>query len=246
MTGVAGLRLLGERRAVSLLLLGFYTSVFVVLALAQGGPWLRCFLALAATYGLAFFGLAAEWFWARWFAMGLAMSGVTTALLGFVTVGWNVGLAIWGGMHLLIYAPLLGRGMADRYENQSAWRARYGLDDHGVARIKRAVNGAATALPTMIFYTLAPRQDQALAALLLAGAAVGLFGLVRLRVWGLALLATTALGLLFVSAAPVSLLSLPFSGALVPVLGLRELAFVALAFAVIPFAGPAYRYLRAA
>ena len=68
-------RLVGERRALALLALGFLTTLFVLVALAQGGAWAACFAALAVTYGVAFFGIASEWFWARWFTMGIASSG---------------------------------------------------------------------------------------------------------------------------------------------------------------------------
>ena len=80
-------KLIGERRAVALLSLSVFTILFGLLALAQGGAWVPCFAALAVTYGIAFFALAAEWFWARWFAMGIAMSGMTMAALGLVTQG---------------------------------------------------------------------------------------------------------------------------------------------------------------
>ena len=88
------LRFVGERRALALLVLGFYTTLFLLVALAQGGEWARCFGALALAYGLTFFGVAAEWFWGRWFAMGIATSGMTMAALGLVTSGWNGALAI--------------------------------------------------------------------------------------------------------------------------------------------------------
>lgn len=236
--------MLGERRAISLLVLAFYTTVFLLVALAQGGAWLKCFLALAVTYGLGFFGLAAEWFWARWFAMGLGVSGMSLAALGLVTTGWSWGLAIWGVLHALVYLPLLGESMAARYENQEAWRQRYKLDDYGVARLKRAVRGAAAALPTMILYTLAPRQGHAALLGLLLLSSAGVIGLLRLRFWGVGLLAAAG------AWAAVSVLQgtpeLAVS-ALAP-FDLRAagaLAAVALFVAVAPFVRPAARFLRA-
>jgi hypothetical protein len=237
-------RLLGMRRALALFVLGFCTTVFILMALAQGGAWARCFAALAAVYGVAFFALAAECFWGRWYAMGLAASGVTMAVLGLATSGWNAGLAIWGGIHLLIYGPLLGEAMADRYENQEAWRKRYGLDEYGVARLKRAVKGAATALPTLIFFTLAPREGASLWAFALPLAvAAGLYGLVRMRTWGLVVL---GLGALWAAAGAAAAAqgATPFVGGS---LGLSGLALVGAAFlflAVSPFVVPAYRMLR--
>lgn len=188
-------RLLGERRALSLLVLAFYTTMFVLVALSQGGAWARCFGAMALTYGLAFFAVASEWFWGRWFAMGIATSGMTMAVLGLLTNGWNVGLALWGVLHAAVYLPLLGPDMAQRYDGQTAWRERYQLDESSVDRIKRSVQGAAAALPTLILYTLAPRQSAAsavtllLTAGLLVAALVGGTALLRLRTWGVLVLA---------------------------------------------------------
>lgn len=237
-------QLLGERRAISLLMLGFYSSVFFLVALSMGGSWAKCFFALTGVYALGFFAMAAEWFWARWYAMGLGMSGITMAILGIVTTGWNPGLAIWGGMHLLIYAPLLGDSMADLYDNKEAWRQRFGLDEYGVERLKRAVKGAATALPTLVFYTLAPRQDQTAHVALLLLAGLGLFGLIRMRFWGVALLgiATVWTAISAATAFPGQIAS--FYGTQVGLPGTGLLATFFLALAVSPFVLPAFRMLR--
>jgi hypothetical protein len=237
-------QLVGLRRAISLFVLGFSTTIFLLVALSMGGNWAKCFYALAAVYGVAFFGLAAEWFWGRWYAMGIGVSGITMAILGLVTAGWNIGLAIWGGIHLLIYLPILGESMADRYENHPAWRERYKLDEYGVARIKRAVKGAATALPTLVFYALAPRDGQGALLLLVGIAALGLVGLVRMRFWGVALLAIatawTAISAALAVAGPVSL-----AGAQLTFTGLGLIALAALVLAISPFVIPAWRFLRA-
>jgi len=239
-------QLLGERRAISLFVLGFCTTIFLLFGMIVGGAWARCFYALAAAYGIGFFGLAAEWFWARWYAMGLAGSGITLTILGLITSGWNLPLAIWGGIHLLIYLPLLGSSMADRYEYQEAWRAKYSIDEYAVTRIKRAVKGAATALPTLIFFTLAPRDgnnlDATVALPILAG--LGLYGMLRMRFWGVALLGLVT-GLTLISALSMPDGMIAFSqGVTLPGVGL--VAVAALSLAVAPFVIPAYRWLRAA
>jgi hypothetical protein len=236
-------QLLGLRRALSLFVLGFCTTLFIMVALAQGGPWARVFWALGAAYGVAFFGLAAEWFWGRWFAMGLGASGITVAILGLLTSGWNPGLLIWGGIHLLVYAPLIGDAMAERYENQRAWRERYGLDEHGVARLKRAVKGAATALPTLIFYTLAPREGTDLRWVLVPLLGLGLFGLLRMRFWGVLLVGLTALGTAAFGALDAQRMT-PFLDGQVGLGGLALVALTALLWSVAPFVLPAWRQLR--
>lgn len=247
MVGMLERGLIGERRALSLLVLGFYTTMFVLGALAAGGPWVRFFGALALTYGLAFFALAAEWFWGRWFAQGIGMSGVSLALIGLVNVGWEPGLLIWGGLHLAVYLPLFGEGMARRYEGRDDWRQRWGLDAHGVERLKRAVSSAATGLPTLIIFALAPRQEGALQFALPLLVGLGLFGLLRMRFWGVALLGLGALGtaaatLLGNVSAPCALASGSTSALLLPSAGLLATLFLCLAVA--PFVLPAYRFLR--
>jgi hypothetical protein len=225
-------------------MLGFYTTIFFIVGLSMGGEWSRCFFALTGVYGLAFFGLAAGWFWARWYTQGIGISGITTAALGLITSGWNPALAIWGGMHLAIYLPLLGEGMADRYENRPEWRERYNMDDYGVDRLRRAVKSAATSLPILVFYALAPKQDQAALVGILALAGLGLLGLVRLRFWGVAALGV-AMVWSVVTAGSAGLAVTPFfDGAPLDLSWFGYLAAGALAVAVSPFVVPAWRALR--
>lgn len=236
-------RFLDERKALSLLGLGFFTTVFTLGALNMEGGWRRCFLALALVYGTAFFGLAAEWFWGRWFAMGVGVSGMTMAVLGFFSLGMEPGLMIWGGLHLLVYLPLAGDAMAARIEGRPEWRQRYNLDEHGVQRLKRAIGSAATGLPTLILFTLAPRQGQGVQLLMLALAGLGCYGLLRLRVWGVALIGLGALVGVLLSLAP-TLCPLGLGHELTPLLqGLGILATVFLLVSVSPLVVPAWRFL---
>lgn len=240
-------KLLGERRALSLFTLGFSTTIFLLVGLSMGGQWARCFYALAAVYALGFFALAAEWFWARWYTMGIAASGITMAVLGLVTTGWNAGLAIWGGIHLMIWAPLLGDGMAERFENRLDWRQRYGLDEYGVMRIKRAVKGAATALPTLVFYALAPREGSMVPGVaLLALTGLGLFGLIRMRFWGVALLGVATIWTAISMAGEMATRTdwAPMIGSHLGLTSIGMVALVALAVAVSPFVVPAWRYVK--
>lgn len=237
-------QLVGERRALALLILGFYTTIFFIIGLSMGGAWARCFYAMTGVYGLAFFSLASGWFWARWYTLGIGLSGITMAVIGLVTTGWNPALAIWGGMHLAIYLPLLGEGMADRFENKPEWRERYNMDEYGVERLKRAVKSAATSLPMLVFYTLAPKQDAAALAGILVLTGLGFIGLVRLRFWGVAALSAAMVWTAATASSAVSA-PLPFFGE-----GQLQLAWVgavaalALAVAISPFIGPAWRTLR--
>lgn len=237
-------QLTGERRALSLLFLGFYTTLFFIVGLSMGGEWARCFYAMAGVYGLAFFSLASGWFWARWYTMGIGLSGIMMAAIGLVTTGWNPGLAIWGGMHVAIYLPLLGEGMAERYEGKEEWREKYNMDEYGVERLKRAVKSAATSLPMLVFYTLAPKQDSLALAGILALAGLGFIGLVRMRFWGVAALFSAMIWTAFTASSALDT-PLPFwSGDVLAVSWIGVAAVAVLAAAVWPFMAPAWRFMR--
>ena len=183
------------RRALAALGLSLFVSLYLLLALIGGEDsrlrawrWQLC-------YGVAFVGVVAEWFWARWFASGLAWSGLMIAGASLVMIGWSPVLAIFGGVHGLVVLALMGKKMAARYDLQEAWRERYRMDEFGVARLQKTVTRAAASLPSMIFWALGPREDgmamvAGVAAVLLAAA--GLRGLVRVRTWGVVALAAAA------------------------------------------------------
>ena len=71
--------MVGIRRAIVLLILGFYVTQFGMTAALGPDELFPAYLGLALCYGLAFVGLSAEWFWARWFAMA-TISGVTLSV----------------------------------------------------------------------------------------------------------------------------------------------------------------------
>ena len=108
------------RRAVAALGLSVFFSLYLLLSLNAPEGFGRVFLALSALYGVAFVAVVAESFWGRWFANGLAWSGIMLAVIALVMIGWAPALAIYGGIHLLVLVPLLGKKMAARYELQEA------------------------------------------------------------------------------------------------------------------------------
>ena len=85
---------------------------------------------------------------------------------------------------------LAGKKMAARYDLQEGWRQRYGMDEFGVARLRKTVTRAAASLPSLILWALGPKEGQGGCCWPLAGiatllaVAAGLRGLVRLRSWG--------------------------------------------------------------
>ncbi len=135
------------------------------------------FAAMTVIYVVAFFGVAAEWFWGRWFATGLGYWGTTMVIWAWVaTRQLPTPLVIFGAMHAIISVCLAGEKMAAAFDAKPQWRERWKLDEQGVIRVRKSVTRAASSLPALIMFALAPREGQ---ELLLAWAAVafGVFGL---------------------------------------------------------------------
>jgi hypothetical protein len=227
------------RRALAALALSAFITLYFLVAMNPDLPegLGRVFLALSVCYGVAFMGVVAEWFWGRWFATGLAWSGIMMAIAVMVLVGWAPALAIFGGLHLLVAVSLMGKKM----------------DEYGVARLRKAVTSAAASLPSMIMWVLGPKEEGlamvgGLAALVLVVA--GLRGLVRLRSWGVLSLggAAAVAGASTLLARAHELPSLGYDSAQMHVGQLvgAPLAFVFLAAAVVPFVRPVARFLRQA
>jgi hypothetical protein len=189
------------RRAVAALSLSFFVTLYLILSLNAPPGWGPAFLALSVCYLLAFIGVVAEWFWGRWFATGLGWSGLMVAALSLVLVGWAPPLVIYGALHGLIVVLLLGKRVSALYEMQEGWRQRLGMDEFGVARLRKTVTRAAASRPSLLLWALAPKdpgQGLAHAGFLVAAAVlgvVGLGGLLRLRTWGVLAVATSAVAL---------------------------------------------------
>ena len=245
------------RRALAALALSAFVTLYFLVSLNPDLPegLGRVFLALSVCYAVGFVGVVAEFFWGRWFATGLAWSGVMMAIAIMAMLGWVPQLAVFGGLHLLVAVTLMGKKMAARYDLQEAWRTRYKIDEYGVARLRKAVTSTAASLPSMIMWALGPKEEAlaigGVAALVLA--VFGLRGLIKMRSWGVLAIggaAAVAGGLAVASAlfgatchemaAGVSSATLPGIASIVA----APLAVVFLAVAVLPFVGPVARYLR--
>lgn len=246
------------RRAVAALGLSLFVFFFLIVSLNAPPGLAPAFVALSVCYGVAFMGVAAEWFWGRWFAIGLGWSGIMLAGASLFMVGWTPILAFYGGLHGLVVLLLMGAKMAERYDLQPAWRERYGMDEFGVARLRKTVTRASASLPSVIFWALGPKEPgqgmlvTALALTAGALAVVGLRGAVRARTWGLVALVASAAVMLPFAKMTAGGLGLAEATSLAPltswavgplVLG-PGLAAAFLAFAVLPFAVPVARYLR--
>ena len=140
---------------------------------------------------MAFFGLAAEWFWERWFATGLGNFGSVFLLL-MLQMGFEPILAFFGGTHAAVTLLLMGDGMAARYEHSEHTKERWNFQDESLVLMRRAFKSAGSTLPLLVLYFFAPKPEfLQLGVLALGGvAALGLF---RGKTWGLAAIGGVAL-----------------------------------------------------
>jgi len=249
--------LVGERKATALLCLGFYTTLFFMIGLSartELPEWTPVFTAMTLMYLVAFFGVAAEWFWGRWFATGLGYWGMTMTIMAWVTTrSLPPAMLIFGTMHGLVSLCLDGEKMAALFDAKPAWRARFKLDDQGVIRVRKSVTRAASSLPALIMFALAPREGQELLALTaFTLAIVGVGGILAGRTLGVLAFvgsAATTAALVFVGHAPDNVLAVyqyaPFGSyggaAMTPAFGV--LAAVLLGAAALPFLKPMAAYV---
>jgi hypothetical protein len=251
-----------ERRALAALSLSFFTIIYLFVSMNAPPGWGPAFLALAACYLVAFLALTAEWFWGRWFASGLGWSGLMVAIASLFMIGWAAPLAIYGALHGLVVVTLLGSKMMTRYDLQEGWRQRYGMDEFGVARLRKTVTRASASLPSLILWALAPKEGGEGMALAAAGiasllvAVAGLRGLVRVRTWGLLALASASAALWVLGSSGLATQEAFFwptrwferlgAAPTIPTaLGIAApVAAAALGLAVLPFLRPAIRFLR--
>jgi hypothetical protein len=228
--------LVGERRALAAAVLAFYGFLYLVFGLLAAPPELAPALtALAALYGVAFFGLVAGWFWGRWYASGLAMYGVVTGALGMFQLGAEPILIFLTVSHALVVAAIAGDGMAAGFEGRTEWRVRFHLDEPAVERLGKSITRAAMTLPYLLLWALAPRTgDEGLVAGLIPFAlgAAGLWALIRLRTWGVLSLAAAGAALVTTSVAGAGSVSVA-----------PLIAAAVLGAAVVPFVGPIARHL---
>lgn len=180
--------LIGLRRAIVLLILAFFALQLGMTALFGPEELTAAMAGLTACYLLAFFGVAAEWFWARWFAIGLGNFGSLMLLVLFKT-GFEPIFAFIGGAHLLIMVLMSGEGMAAHYEYSPKAQERYNFEEESLATLRRAVKSAGSTLPILILYGLAPGEESMLQLGALGLGLLGVYGLLSQRTWSLFALA---------------------------------------------------------
>jgi hypothetical protein len=83
------------------------------------------------------------------------------AALAFVTTrSLPAPMVVFGLMHAAIALCLMGEKMAAAFEAKPGWREKWKLDEQGVLRVRRSVTRAASSLPALIMFALAPREGQ--------------------------------------------------------------------------------------
>jgi hypothetical protein len=244
------MKLVGERRALAAAILVFYAGVYLLTALSGVLPpeWTKAFSAMGAVYGVSFFALVAGYFWARWFSMGVALSGLISGAVSLWQLGPEPVILVFAGSHLATVMFLWGEAMAAPFDGQQAWRQRFHIDDNAAHRLGRAVIRAGVSLPYVLLYALAPKPaSSTLESVLAVGAAGlaigGVWAMVRMRTWGILSLAGAA-GLCAMAAFEPNLNATVngVDGSL-NIGAAAAVAAIALSGAVIPFFRPAVRFL---
>jgi hypothetical protein len=243
-------RLTGERRAMAAAVLAFYGFLYFIVSLQPPGPgWSACLAAMALVYGAGFFSLVTGYFWARWYSIGLGMSGLITGVFSLVQIGMEPVLLFYTGTHAFVSLVLWGTDMAAGFDGRKEWRERFHLDENATHKLGKSVIRLGISLPYVVLYALAPKDGAGqaiLAALAGVVAASGAIGVLKLRSWGVVALAAGAAGLL------LSLVELGGSsisafgngyGVNLTASGLA--AVLAIGAALAPLARPVVRYLRA-
>lgn len=256
MDALGSVGLVGERKALALLFLGFYTTLFFMIGLSartELPEWVPVFSAMTLMYCVAFFGVAAEWFWGRWFATGLGYWGLTMTAMAWVTTrSLPPAMIIFGSMHAIVAACLQGEKMAVLFDAKPDWRNRWKLDDQGVIRVRKSVTRAASSLPALIMFALAPREGQELlAAAAFAFGVVGFGGVLLNRTYGVLALTVSAAataGVVVFGGMPVNVEAyfaneFQLNAGNTTLLPMGALAAVLLGLAALPFLRPMAGYL---
>ena len=236
-------RLVGERRAIAATVLAFYGLMYTLVALSGGaGPMSKAIAALGGTYLLAFFGVVAGYFWARWFAVGVSLFGLIMGALALWQIGPILEVNILVGAHLAAVLSLWGDSMSELFDGQKAWREKLSMDEHSVNRLGNAVTRAGVSLPMILIWALSPKAG----GLALTGAGMALLavtGLFRLRTWAvIAMIAAAGLVVGSVAVAPSMAIHItPWTPVGAP---LAVLAAGLLVAGALPFFGPIRRYFR--
>ncbi len=243
------------RRTLAQLALVVFALLYIFLSLMIDPAWRPAFITLGFCYLVGFFAVGSEWFWARWFAMGLGWSGFMVGVFSMVNAGPVAPLVFYTILHGAMVASMQGQAVSKLYEGQTAWRERYGLDEYGVGRVGKAVTRTSASLPALVVWALGPKEPESLGLLgsgsgvivgvAFALAVVGLVMLLKMRSAGMLAVAAAAgvCMLALLSGSGLSLLAWGGGQELIAMNAARWVASASLVFATVPFWAPIGRYL---
>lgn len=238
--------LVGERKAIVSAVLLLYALMFMVIAMTAPDESLVPYMgAMAGMYGLGFFSVVAGYFWARWFAIGLGLYGLGVGALLLWQIGPDPIAVFYTGTHGIVSLLLGGTRMAAQFDGRSDWRDRYHLDESGTQRLGRAVIRAGITLPVLLAYGLAPREsamDALLVATVVGLPLAGLWGMLRLRTWGVVVMISGAVAVLASTGITAGIPAASAAG--MDLTGTGMAAAVMLLATAAPFLGPMVRYLN--
>ena len=181
--------LVGERRAIAVIVFAFFFLQYLMAVLMGGVPpeFNKAFGSLAGVYGLACFSLCAGYFWARWYSVGMGLFGVIVGIVGIWKEGTEPVYMFFLITHATAVVMLWGEAMSRPYDGQTAWRERWHMDDNAVQRLGRSVIRAGVSLPFVLLYAFAPKpkpEDMIIGVAALALTALGFRALVKTKTWG--------------------------------------------------------------
>ncbi len=221
-----------------------YGFLFLLNSLLAPEGWGPAFGSLAGIYGMGFLGLVAGYFWARWFVIGLGLSGFMTGAISLFQMGsMEPVLVFYTGTHLALTGLLWGTAMARGFDGRKEWRERFHLDEHATNKLGKSVIRVGVSLPYVVLFALAPREDAALALLGGASVVAGAWALTQMRAWALPAMGVGAVTMLGATVGEPMLISLKGDVAM----NLDLVAFGAIGFtmlALAPFVSPVISFLR--
>jgi hypothetical protein len=221
-----------------------YGFLYLLVTLQAPEGWGAAFGSLAFIYATGFVGVVAGYFWARWFVVGLGLSGLMTGVISLLQVGvLEPTLVFYAGTHLAVTALLWGNGMAKHFDGRPEWRKKFHLDENATNRLGKSVIRVGVSLPYVVLFALAPREGSQLALLGGASVLVGAFGLSKMRSWALPAMAVGALTMLVSAFGEPMLIPLQDRVAMnLDLVACGAIGFTMLALA--PFVGPVFRFLK--
>ncbi len=221
-----------------------YGFLYLLVTLQAPDGWATAFGSLAFIYAAGFVGLVAGYFWARWFVIGLGISGFLTGALSMLQLGvLEPTLVFYALTHLAITGAMWGNGMSRSFDGRKEWRERFHLDESATNRLGKSVIRVGVSLPYVVLFALAPREDAALA--LLGGGMVmaGAWALTRMRSWAIPAFGAGAIAMLIASASEPSVVALTGDVAInLDLVALGAIGFTMAALA--PFVTPVVNFLR--